>query len=125
MPEVTLTIRPQRASRIAGATAWAQRKAPVTFTSIAAFHSATGSSQNGAIVMRENTAALLMRQSMRPNRASVRSARARVSPTSATSVRTASARPPLSSISAWTRAAFSSSISAMIGMAPCAAKWWA
>ena len=125
VPEVTLIIRPQRASRIAGTTARAQKKAPVMLTSIALFHSSTGSSQNGAMVIRENTAALLISTSIRPKAESAASAIAPAAVSFATSVSMPSARPPPVSISAWTLAALSPFMSATTGIAPCAAKWCA
>ena len=122
VPEVTLIIRPQPASRMAGTTARAQKKAPVMLTSIALFHSSTGSSQNGAMVMREKTAALLIRMSIRPNAESAAPAIAPAAASSATSVSMPSARPPPVSISASTAAALAPFMSATTGIAPWAAK---
>ena len=91
-------------------------------TSTARFHSSTGSSQNGAIVIFENMAALLMSTSMRPSSESVVSAIRVAESRSATSVWTASARPCLARTSSATRSPASPSISAITGTAPWAAK---
>ena len=95
---------------------------PVTLTCIAAFHSSTGSSQNGAMVIREKTAALLIRTSIRPNASSVFDAIASTDASSPTSVSSASAGPCSRSTSSATRLAFPPSISAITGIAPWAAK---
>jgi hypothetical protein len=74
------------------------------------------------MVMRENTAALLMRQSMRPKVSSAACAMALVDASSATSVFTNRARPPWALTSASTLLPASALNSAITGIAPWAAK---
>src|SRR5450756_449508 len=114
VPELMLTIRPERRARIAGSTAWVMATRLITLSWSTRANSSRSSRSRGECRL---TPALLTSPSIRPCRSSVASASRRTAVGSVTSVGTASA-PSSSSLNTARRSA------RRAARTGCAPAWW-